>query len=135
MAVMVAKKTIELIEGLWQGRRRPMRIAYPSTTTKTHPSFLWNYQAGVNTFKMATVINKVQPRLPDLWFHIFLKSTETFGACLSHNEGMTGKNVKKILYVRRWRGEKGSRNADGRKDVVRKILELSMWEDDHLIDF
>jgi len=58
MAVMVAKKTIELIEGLWQGRRRPMRIAYLSTTTKTHPSFLWNYQIGVITFEMATVINE-----------------------------------------------------------------------------
>jgi hypothetical protein len=42
--------------------------------------------------------------LPDLWFHIFLKCTETFGACLSHNEGMTGIHVENLLDVRRWRG-------------------------------
>jgi hypothetical protein len=59
MAVMVTKKTIELVEGLWQGRGRPMRIAHPSTTTKTHPSFLWRYQLGVITSEMATAVNKV----------------------------------------------------------------------------
>jgi hypothetical protein len=42
------------------------------------------------------------------------------------------KEFKKILDVRRWRGEKGNRNADGRKDAARRILELSRWEDDHL---
>jgi len=78
------------------GRRplgRPMRIAYPSTTTKTHPSFLWRYQLGVITFKMATAINKGEPRLPDLWFHISLKCTETFGVCLPQNERITGIHV------------------------------------------